>query len=246
MPHKLDDISEGMTASIAGDLGSGRKIFGHPTIKGDASEKRWIEWMSRHLPRRYVVERALLIDKNAKESEQIDVVIFDPQYTPVIYAEHDIRVLPAESVYAVFEVKQALNATNVAQAARKAASVRALHRTSAQITDARGQVVTPKPPFTILAGILALESDWSPPLGESLTDALSSAPTGGLLDFGFSAKDGYFFRDATTPAGSAPTWTTHPGGHHALHFLLRFLDRLAKLGTVPAIDFEAYAVTLTP
>ncbi len=246
MTNRLDDISECMTGAITGDLQSGRRIFTHPTIKGDASEKRWIDWMSSLLPRRYAVERALIIDKNAKESEQIDIVVFDPQYTPVIYAEHGIRMLPAESVYAVFEAKQTFNANNITYAAKKAASVRALHRTSASITHAGGEFDKPKPPFDILTGILALDSDWTPPLGKSLTDALTDAATTAPIDFGFSAKYGYFFRDLPTSAGVTPTWKIHEGSNHALHFMLQFLDRLVKLGTVPAIDFSAYAATLTP
>lgn len=246
MTNRLDDISRHMTASIAGDLQSGRALFDHPTIKGDSSEQRWIAWLSNHLPRRYGVERALIIDKEAKASEQIDIVVFDPQYTPVIYAEQGIRMLPAESVYAVFEVKQTLSATHIAQAASKAASVRALHRTSASITHAGGHIATPKPPFSILAGILTLDSDWTPPMGTSLMSALATAPTEGTLDFGFSARHGCFFRDVPTPAGASPTWTVQPGAQHALHFFLGFLARLTALGTAPAIDFKAYAASLTP
>lgn len=246
MTNRLDEISQHMTASISGDLQSGRSLLDHPTIKGDASEQRWIDWLSKHLPRRYGVERALIIDKDAKESEQIDIVVFDPQYTPVIYAEQHIRMLPAESVYAVLEVKQTLSAAHIEAAARKAASVRALFRTSAPITHAGGHIATPKPAFTILAGILTLDSEWSPPLGTSLMSALAAAPAEGTLDFGFSAKHGCFFRDAPTPASPGPTWTAQPGAHRALHFLLGFVERLAALGTAPAIDFSAYAASLTP
>jgi hypothetical protein len=243
---KLDEFSRSMTDALTGSLESSRKLFDHSTIKGDAAENRWIRWLSQHLPRRYAVERALIIDKNAKESEQIDIVVFDPQYTPVIYVEEGIRMLPAESVYAVFEAKQTLNARHIDEAVNKAKSVRALERTSARIVHAGGEVATPKPPFTILAGILALDSEWTPPLGDSLVAALDAAPAGGTLDFGFSAKHGYFFRDPKVPASAPPAWTVRPGAQHALQFLLEFLHRLAGLGTVPAIDFSAYAKSLTP
>lgn len=244
MTNKLDDISRNLTASLSGGLHSNRQLFAHGGTMGSNSEERWIEWLRGHLPRRYGVEQAVIIDKNGREAEQIDVVIFDPQYTPVIYAEEKVRVLPAESVYAVFESKQKIDAVYIAAASKKAASVRALHRTSAPIVHAGGEVVTPKPPFTILAGILALEADWSPPLGEPLRNALASAPAGHTLDFGFAAKHGCFFRDPAAP-GAPATWTMREGDHLALHFLLGLLDRLAKLGTVPAINFADYAKSLT-
>ncbi len=246
MTNKLDDVSRSLTASLSGGLHSNRKLFAHGGTMGSNSEERWIDWLRGHLPRRYGVEQAVIIDKNGREAEQIDVVIFDPQYTPILYAEEKTRVLPAESVYAVFESKQKLDAPYIAAASQKAASVRALHRTSAPIYHAGGVISQPKAPFPILAGILALESDWTPPLGDPLHKALAAAPPGGALDFGFAARDGYFLRDPPAPNAATTTWTTHAGEHLALHFLLHLLDRLAKLGTAPAIDFAEYVKGLTP
>lgn len=257
MPTPLDQISRHMTASLCGELQSGRTIFNHPTIKGDSAERGWIEWLSALLPRRYAVERALIIDKNGAQAEQIDVVVFDAHYTPVLYSKPGIRMLPAESVYAVFEAKQTLTAAHIKAASAKAASVRKLHRTSAPVVHAGGVETNPKPPAWILAGILTLDSNWTPPLGDRLTKALSNAAPDEVLDFGFAAKHGCFFRDAVPTAApaapSAPTttppppmWTITPGDHQALHFLLGFLDRLKDVGSVRAIDFAAYAANLAP
>lgn len=246
MTIKLDDISRNMTEALTGNLQSGRALLNHPTLKGDASEDRWITWLRALLPHRYVVERAIIIDQGGNEAEQIDVVVFDRQYSPVLYAEHHVRVLPAESVYAVFEAKQDLSPQNIQAASKKAASVRALQRTSAPIVHAGGTIQTPKTAPVILAGILALESTWKPPLGAPLQNALAAAPPDGLLDLGFAACDGYFTRDLTPTITATPSWTAHPGKQHALHFLLHLLGRLASMGTAPAIDFTAYAKNLTP
>ena len=43
-------------------------------------------------------------------SEQIDVVVFDRQYSPFIFNYEGQTIIPAESVYAVFEAKQTVNA----------------------------------------------------------------------------------------------------------------------------------------
>lgn len=246
MTHRLHQIAESMTTSLVHSLQSGRSIFEHPTLKGDASEQCWIRWLSSLLPRRYGIERALIIDKDAKESEQIDIVIFDPQYTPVMYAEQGLRMLPAESVYAVFEVKQTLSAPHLVAAGQKAASVRRLHRTSAPITHAGGSIATPKTPAHIFAGILALESEWTSPLGKPLQSTLASAQDDERLDFGFAAQHGCFLRDVPPSPGAPPTWTTHPGEHQALRFLFGVSQWLASVGTVTAIDFTAYAASLKP
>ena len=43
-------------------------------------------------------------------SDQIDVVVFDRQYSLFIFLHQGQTVIPAESVYAVFEAKHTLNA----------------------------------------------------------------------------------------------------------------------------------------
>ena len=62
--------------------------------------------------------------------------------------------IPAESVYAVFEVKPSMSRALVRDAAAKVASLRALHRTSAKVISAgkRCSAVRPNP---ILGGLLA-------------------------------------------------------------------------------------------
>ena len=59
------------------------------------------------------------MDSAGTFSEQIDVVVFDRQYSPFIFNFEGQVIIPAESVYAVFEAKQAINAEYVAYARRK-------------------------------------------------------------------------------------------------------------------------------
>jgi hypothetical protein len=76
------------------------------------------------------------------------------------------KIIPAESVYGVFEAKQTLNAELVRYAREKCASVRKLHRTSLPIPP--GGTYDAKPLTPILGGVLSFESDWKPPLGDAL------------------------------------------------------------------------------
>src|SRR6267378_3632354 len=164
-------------------LAAVRRTMGHSVSKGDAAESVWIELLAKYLPQRYQVARAFVVDSNGAFSDQIDVVVFDRQYSPFIFNYQGQTVVPAESVYAVFEAKQSINATEVGYAQKKVASVRALHRTSLPIPHAGG-VYPPRLLPHIFGGLLTFESDWSPPLAGSLLENLNSGDSAGRLDLG--------------------------------------------------------------
>src|SRR3989304_2212833 len=117
-------------------LATVRKTFNHPGSKGDASENVWISLLDTYLPKRYQAAKAHVVDSQGNFSQQIDVVIFDRQYSPFIFTYEGEIIVPAESVYAVFEAKQTANAELVAYAQQKVASVRQLQRTSLPIPHA--------------------------------------------------------------------------------------------------------------
>lgn len=59
--------------------------------------------LQKHLPHRYQADKAFVIDSNGESSDQIDVVVYDRQYTPLLYNHDGQMFVPAESVYAIFE-----------------------------------------------------------------------------------------------------------------------------------------------
>lgn len=216
-----------------------RKAFGHPGTKGDASEKVWLELLQTYLPQRYQAATAHVVDSEGVFSEQIDVVVFDRQYSPFIFHYQGQTIVPAESVYAVFEAKQVINADHVAYAQQKVGSVRALSRTSLPIPYAKG-TYPPKPLTPILGGILTFESDWSPPLGRSLRNALDSGEGSGRLDLGCVAAHGYFNLNR-----EAAAYEFHGSGKPATSFLFHLISQLQFSATVPMIDVQAYSRWLT-
>ena len=231
----LPQLLAGLHDDIQRRLETVRKSLGHPGTKGDASEKVWLELLQTYLPRRYEAAKAHVVDSQGIFSQQIDVVIFDRQYSPFIFHYEDQMIVPAESVYAVFEAKQSVNASQVDYAKEKVASARRLHRTSLPIPHAGG-VYKPKPLTPILGGILTFESDWKPALGQSLNDALGDSGAEGRLDLGCIAAHGYFSFDASTNA-----YATFAGGKPATAFLFKLISQLQFNGTVPMIDVQAYA-----
>lgn len=233
----LSQILAGLHDDVEQRLATARVSFGHPGTKGDASEHVWLELLQTYLPRRYRAEKAHVVDSKGNLSEQIDVLVFDRQYSPFIFNYEGQTIVPAESVYAAFETKQAINAAHVDYAQKKVASVRRLHRTSLPIPHAGG-TYDPKPPAHILGGILTLDSDWNPPLGEPLAAAVSKTPDN-RLDLSCVAAHGMFGFD------DAGAFTITTGGKPATALLLELIARLQGIATVPMIDTRAYARWLT-
>ena len=180
-----------------------------------------------------------MVDSRGNFSDQIDAVVYDRQYSPFIFCYEAQTIIPAESVYAVFESRQTLNANHINYAREKVASVRRLHRTSLPIPHAGG-TYPPKPLIPICGGLLTLESDWNPALGEPLRTALGDGQQSDHLDLGCVAAHGYFRFDEENKR-----YETYEGGKPATAFLLTLISQLQFSGTVPMIDVEAYAAWLS-
>ncbi len=134
----LAQLLAGLHDDIEQRLSIARKSFSHPGTKGSASEHVWVELLQNYLPQRYQTATAHIVDSQGQFSDQIDAVIFDRQYSPFIFKFEGRVIVPAESVYAVFEAKQVINAEQVKYAQDKVQSVRRLARTSLPIPHAGG------------------------------------------------------------------------------------------------------------
>ncbi len=228
------------TALLAG-LDASRAIFENAEMKGDATEFQWLEVIDKFLPRRYQCTAAKVLDCNGDLSQFIDVVIHDRHYCPLLFEEGDQKFIPAESVYAAFEVKQDLDKGNIEYAAEKGASVRRLHRTNIPFQHAGG-VQTPRPLFSIISGVLTTGSDWSPPFGDPFSEAIrASAGADARIDIGCALRHGAFDIDWS---GQQPAVTLSEPETSLMFFMLRLFQRLQALGTVPAIDLAAYGRSL--
>ncbi len=230
----LAKLLAGLHDDIEGRLSIARNAMGHPVAKGDASEEVWLDLLKTYLPQRYQAAKAFVVDSTGAFSEQIDVLVFDRQYSPFIFRYNGQSIVPAESVYAAFEAKQTINASLVKYAQDKVASVRRLHRTSLPIPHAGGEYPA-KVPRDILGGFLSFDSDWSPPLGVSLIDALRGSTLESRLDLGCVAAHGIFWR------GVDNFFSVQPEGKPATAFLFELIARLQSVATVPMIDIRAYA-----
>ncbi len=209
----------------------------HAGTQGSVNEDHWIEMFRAYLPDRYKVETGFAIDSAGGRSDQIDIVIFDRHFTPTLLDQQRHRYIPAEAVYAVFESKPHFDKNYLEYAGQKAASVRKLKRTSVPIAHAGG-VYPAKPLFPIVAGLVAPRSSWADGLGATFQKNLPSDPDE-LLDCGCALEHGMF----DTFDGSLQIY---PSEGALIRFLFRVLSKLQSLGTVPAIDWAAYAAVNRP
>ena len=236
----LHRIFLGLQEQMIAALSTDREVIQHPTTKGTATELHWLRMLGNYLPKRYSADNAFVLDCEGNRSEQIDVVVYDRQYSPFFFNQDGAKYVPAESVYAVLEVKPELNAATVAYAAEKAESVRGLRRTSAPIPHAGGKF-DPKVPPPILAGILTLDSGWNPPFGRPFAESIEKLPAAQYLEVGCVLRAGGF---DITYGENAPEVNVSSPEAALIFFFLRFLARLQAVGTIAALDFGEYGKVL--
>ena len=206
-------------------------VYHHHTACGAAAEQHWIDLFNRYLPGRYRATRAFVIDADGLCSEQIDIAICDRFYSPVLFHDNEQPYIPAESVYAVFEVKRTLCSRFFQDAGKKAASVRRLRRTSAPLISA-GVAVQRQPPPPILAGVLSFEAQWKN-FAEEIRQALPKLKPEEQLDLGCLLKEGSFEWSGEITFSKAE--------EALIFFMLRLIHRLQQMGAAPAIDIAEYA-----
>ncbi len=229
----LKGVFEDVQTDLHHDLKRASRGVEHPGTKGDIHEDSWIDILRNYLPKRYGVDKGIVIDSHGNKSDQIDIVIFDPQYTPMLLIQQGHKYIPAEAVYAVFECKPTLSKAYLEYAGDKAKSVRELIRTSVPIATASG-VIAPKDPFNIVCGILAASCEWTDGISSNAFDTNLPTAKTSILDIGCSLAGGAYVLDAQMIR-------KHQSANNLMFFLFSLLGKLQSLGTVAAIDWNAYA-----
>jgi hypothetical protein len=197
----IKELFGGLQSQMIAQLSTNREFIRHSSSKGDSLENTWIEWLKKYLPNRYCVDKALIIDSTGQLSDQMDLVIYDQQYTPFVFIQNGILYIPAEGVYAIFEVKPDLQGTvqvkgeslnYIEYAGRKIESVRRLKRTTTDIID-RGERKPPRPLTKIIGGILTSTNEIKK--NETIESHLRSLSGLQTIDMGCAVSYGSFYVD---------------------------------------------------
>ncbi len=264
MSNKVNiaELFHGLQKQMVAQLNTNREFIQHPGSKGDSLENVWIEWLRKYLPNRYCVDKAIVIDSNGDLSHQLDLVIYDQQYTPFVFSQNGIHYIPAEGVYAVFEVKPDFQGSAgkdnyIEYAAKKIESVRQLRRTSVKIINA-GKEQEARPLTKILGGILASTNSYAAD-NKTIEQHLKNLKGLQTIEMGCAVDYGSFYvnykgeEDTKNPDFQARIFNYYnERSFEHLEFskvdnsLVTFFLQLTRylqqsIGTVAAIDLNAYA-----
>lgn len=248
------ELFSSLQSEMQASLKINRKCISHMGSMGDASETHWMAFLSAYLPSKYKVDNAMVIDSDGNVSQQIDIVIYDALYTPFIFNHDNFKYIPAESVYAVFEVKQDI-ANNIKYAAEKIESVRKLKRTSMEMI-ASGQKQKKRSLSKIIGGILTTDCSYTDT--ETIEKHLKQLKGFQTIDLGCSISCGSFYVDYEGEDRIKPDDTGfepyekfykertvrdvhfNKNEHSLFTFFLQLVHYLKQIGTVPAINVNAY------
>lgn len=195
----------------------------HPTAKGDESELNWIGLLRAYLPERYTVDSGFVVDHKGNISEQIDIIIYDRHFTPFIFRGENVVYIPAEGVYAVFEVKPHFDKKYYQYAIKKLNSVKILKRTSAVFAHVQGK--STKELHNIIGGILTK--------GNKSKVFFNQVKIGSDLSILLSLDSGIKVINSETieERDEQPILA---------FFLLKLIEKLRALGSVPALEVDKY------
>lgn len=157
----------------------------HAGEKGQRRENALAEVLETFLPRRFSVGSGEILSAEGGRSKQIDVIIYDAINSPVLANPKESKVVPAESVYAVIEVKPDLKTGKDMQiAVENIRSAKRLARTA--VVDSHGghrHYNGPKGNCPIYGAIFTYKDHWDVRrLGEEMLKACDGWSTSEMPD----------------------------------------------------------------
>jgi hypothetical protein len=257
----LKQLFKGLQKQMSAQLNTSREFIEHPGSKGDTLENAWIEWLRKYLPNRYCVDKAIVIDHEGNTSQQIDIVIYDNWFTPFIFNQNGFYYIPAEGVYAVFEVKPDIRGNvgkinYIEYAGQKIESARVLKREAASFING-GIKFGPRPLTKIVGGILCSTNSYSRQNNHSIEKHLKALDNLKSIDLGCIADYGSFYvdynpneeiknigQDAYLEFYSHRKYNKvkfSAADHSFVTFFMQLTRYLQQaIGTIPAINLNSY------
>lgn len=232
----LQDLFVNLQEELLSKMRTGKTIP-HSGTKGEVTEVNWLGVL-KSLPSRYEVDKGFVVDGDGNFSDEIDAIIYDRYYSPLILRKESTLYVPSESVYGVLEVKQSLSKENIEYAGAKANSVRKLKRTTAPVRQIDGSLKRREHLPPILAGIMVTDSEWNPPFGKAFEESLTALDTNSKLDLGISLENGSF-NCVYEKSGMMKLKISNPKVS-LISFFINLTKQLQLLGNAPGIDLDAY------
>lgn len=78
----------------------------HPGITGDNREQMWMKFFRSIIPLKFAMAQGvLIIDCHGNVSREVDIAVYDEQYTPYVFQYNTLKFIPIEAVAVVIECK---------------------------------------------------------------------------------------------------------------------------------------------
>ncbi len=102
--QNIKDNYEYLEKSIVNQLNL--KVDNHYLTAGYNREKIWLDLFRQIIPMKFAIKQGVfLIDANRTLSNEVDIAIFDEQFTPYIFNYGNIHFIPIEAVAVVVQCK---------------------------------------------------------------------------------------------------------------------------------------------
>ncbi len=78
----------------------------HDGLTGDYREQMWMKLFRSIIPQKFsMAQGVMIIDVERKVSKEIDIAVYDEQYTPYVFQYNTLKFIPIEAVAMVIECK---------------------------------------------------------------------------------------------------------------------------------------------
>ena len=128
MPNNIEEIAKVHERALAAELSLARATFNHAGHKGNSLEQAVRAILQKFLPEKVGVTEGIVIDSDGFISSQLDIILYDRIHAQLFYDNGGTRVIPAEFIWAVGEVKATLTSTGYAKAFEAQQRVKAAQR----------------------------------------------------------------------------------------------------------------------
>ena len=225
---KLAQLFEGEKIALKNEGRYFSTLSDHQGEKGRLNESHLKHFIRKHLPEKYGIGTGFIVSSRTindpgYKHPQIDIIIYDRHFTPFIFRGENVVYIPAEGVYAVFEVKPHFDKKYYNYAIKKLKSVKVLKRTSAVFTHVQGK--STKELHNIIGGILTKEN--------KSKAFFNKVKIGSDLSFLLSLDSGIkVINDETIEEQDKQPILAF--------FLLKLIEKLRALGSVPALEVDKY------
>jgi hypothetical protein len=78
----------------------------HGGLTGDYREQMWMRLFRSIIPQKFsMAQGVMIIDSEGNVSKEVDIVVYDEQYTPYVFQYNTLKFIPIEAVAVVIECK---------------------------------------------------------------------------------------------------------------------------------------------